>query len=113
MGQIGWRSSEGIFTAHPPTLIWPADRAWFVAGDVDLDSTYVGGSHDLIAAILAEPDLEAWPVDLADSVVVGSDTLNQSSCPSVQTGLAQPCAHGAIEDRSWRSGFKRRAIPRR
>lgn len=64
-GQIGWRSSEGIFTAHPPTLIWPADRAWFVAGDVDLDSTYVGGSEDLIAALLAEPDLEARVVVIA------------------------------------------------
>ncbi len=49
-------------SAHPlPSLLWPADRSWFVAGDVDLDSTYVGGSAELVAAVLAAPDLEAWP----------------------------------------------------
>lgn len=41
-----------------PDLWWPQDRAWCVGGDVDLVSTYVGGSPELIADLLADPRLE-------------------------------------------------------
>lgn len=38
------------FPAHQsPNLWWPADRAWCVATDIDLDATYVGGAEALIA----------------------------------------------------------------
>ncbi len=53
-------------TAPRAGLLWPADRSWFVAGDVDLDSTYVGGSAELVAAVLAAPGLEAWPAEPDD-----------------------------------------------
>jgi hypothetical protein len=74
--RIGWRDPAGSFTPEPPTLMWPADRAWFVASDTDLDATYVGGSEDLIAALLAEPGLEAEPVSPADRVSIDSDAIN-------------------------------------
>lgn len=74
--RIGWRNWDGSFIAERPTLIWPADRAWFVASDVDLDSTYVGGSNDLIAALLAEPGLEVWPANSADRISIDSDSIN-------------------------------------
>ncbi|HET6857791.1 MAG TPA: hypothetical protein VFH94_11970 [Streptomyces sp.] len=45
-----------------PDLWWPQDRAWCVGGDVDLVSTYVGGSAACIADLLASPHLEAHPV---------------------------------------------------
>ncbi|MEU9337696.1 hypothetical protein AB0D49_31790 [Streptomyces sp. NPDC048290] len=45
-----------------PDLWWPEDTAWIVGGDVDLVSTYVGGSHALIADLLATPGVEALPV---------------------------------------------------
>ncbi|GAA3310231.1 hypothetical protein [Streptomyces cinereospinus] len=48
--------------AELPDLWWPQDRAWCLGGDVDLTSTYVGGSPDLVADLLAEPDLEVHPV---------------------------------------------------
>jgi hypothetical protein len=41
---------------------WPADRAWFVATEVDGFSTYVGGTPAAIAAVLASADLEAIAV---------------------------------------------------
>jgi hypothetical protein len=75
-GRIGWRDQGGGFVREPPTLIWPADRAWFVAGDVDLDSSYIGGRGNLIAALLAEPDLEVWPVHATDRVTFDSDSIN-------------------------------------
>ncbi|MEV6837823.1 hypothetical protein AB0N17_25495 [Streptomyces sp. NPDC051133] len=55
--------------AELPDLWWPADRAWCLGGDVDLTSTYVGGSAELIAGLLAAPDLEAHPVGPDDTVV--------------------------------------------
>ncbi|QTE02817.1 hypothetical protein [Streptomyces cyanogenus] len=54
--------------AELPGLWWPQDRAWCLGGDVDLASTYVGGSPELIADLLAAPDLEACPVHPDDPV---------------------------------------------
>lgn len=54
--------------AELPDLWWPEDRAWCVGGDVDLASTYVGGSPELIAELLAAPGLEAYPVGPHDLV---------------------------------------------
>ncbi|MEU0335142.1 hypothetical protein [Streptomyces sp. NPDC006193] len=54
--------------AHLPDLWWPQDRAWCVGGDVDLVSTYVGGSRELIDDLLAAPGLEACPAAPGDPV---------------------------------------------
>ncbi|GAA2773576.1 hypothetical protein GCM10010521_59720 [Streptomyces rameus] len=54
--------------AELPDLWWPRDRAWCLGGDVDLVSTYVGGSPELIADLLAAADLEAHPVSPDDHV---------------------------------------------
>ncbi len=50
-------------------LWWPADRAWCVDTDIDLRSTYVGGSAACIADVLATPGIEALPVDPDDPAV--------------------------------------------
>lgn len=54
--------------AELPDLWWPADRAWSLGGDVDLVSTYVGGSEALVAQILTTPGLEAHRVRPGDPV---------------------------------------------
>jgi hypothetical protein len=59
-----------------PSLWWPADRAWCVATDIDLVSTYIGCSNACIEAILDEPSLEAWRVNLEDRVDGESDSRN-------------------------------------
>ncbi|MFE7515413.1 hypothetical protein ACFU8I_29920 [Streptomyces sp. NPDC057540] len=51
-----------------PDLWWPRDRTWCVGGDVDLVSTYVCGSEELIADLLAEPGLEVHRVSASDRV---------------------------------------------
>ena len=66
----GWSRPE------PPNLLWPADRAWFVASDTDLDSTYLGGSAMLVEALLAQGDLEVWPIAASDHITIDSDRLN-------------------------------------
>ncbi|MFI6642797.1 hypothetical protein [Streptomyces sp. NPDC050504] len=45
-----------------PDLWWPEDRAWCVGGDVDLVSTYVGGTAECVDALLAVPGIEAHRV---------------------------------------------------
>ena len=72
VGRPTWNSPS----PEGPTIFWPADRAWFVASDPDLDSTYVGGSQPLITALRAGADLEAWPAGPADLVTVVSDQIN-------------------------------------
>lgn len=65
---------EGALTfCHPPVsqspnLLWPADRAWCVASEVDFRSTYVGGSNRLIDQILSDEQLEAIPVRPGDRI---------------------------------------------
>jgi hypothetical protein len=50
-----------------PTLWWPADRAWCVATDPDLYSTYIGGSESLVQGLEAETSLETVRVQLANA----------------------------------------------
>ena len=47
-----------------PNLWWPEDRAWCVASEIDLYSTYVGGSRACIDQVLAAPGPEALEVSL-------------------------------------------------
>ncbi len=46
-----------------PSLWWPDDRSWCVATDIDLMSTYVGGSMPCIEALLGDRRLEAYRRD--------------------------------------------------
>jgi hypothetical protein len=57
-------------------LWWPADRAWCVVTDIDLTSTYVGGSAACIAELLATPGVEALPARPEDPVALSADTIN-------------------------------------
>jgi hypothetical protein len=41
-----------------PSNIWPEDRSWLVYTDWDLFGTLVSGSAELIASIVADPELE-------------------------------------------------------
>ena len=70
------------FAEEPPeqsaNLWWPDDRAWFVATDVDLMTTYVGGSAACIADLLAADGLEAPPSRW--TAVTGTPTRS-TRCP--------------------------------
>jgi len=47
---------RGSSTAN---VIWPNRRTWFVSTDIDLETTYVGGSAALIGELLEAQGLEA------------------------------------------------------
>ncbi len=57
-------------------LWWPADRSWCVATDIDLLSTYVGGSTACIAELLGTPALEVAPAAPGDPVDHAADEVN-------------------------------------
>ncbi|MGU3438448.1 hypothetical protein ACNHUS_36245 [Actinomycetes bacterium M1A6_2h] len=57
-------------------LWWPNDHSWCVATDIDLMTTYVGGSAECIAAVVSNRELEALPIEAAQRLTWDSDTLN-------------------------------------
>ena len=57
---VGWEDG--------PNLWWPDDRAWCVASEIDLVHTYVGGSNELIADVLADTELDASPATISDGI---------------------------------------------
>ncbi len=64
------------FWGQTPNLLWPAERTWCVATEIDLDSTVVGGPRALVDALLAHPVLEAFEVHEDDSLMVDGDVVN-------------------------------------
>jgi hypothetical protein len=64
-----WRWSETL------NLAWPDDRSWFVASEIDFDSTIVGGSRALIDRVLAS-GLETVEVGPASDLSWEGDLIN-------------------------------------
>lgn len=92
-----------------PNLWWAGDRSWCVASEIDLPWTYVGGSRELIAQVLAHPDLEALPAlpddeylmrapawlqarleTAVDELLAGGETTVPTSVGTVQANLRPP-----------------------
>ena len=61
-----------------PNLWWPDDRAWFVATEIDFDSTFVGGDDRLIAALVTDRRLEALPIALSARADAAADRVNSA-----------------------------------
>jgi len=59
-----------------PNLWFPADRSWCVVTDIDLMSSYVGGSTAAVAGLLDADGIEAWPAEPDDPVTPDSDPVN-------------------------------------
>jgi hypothetical protein len=75
--QIGNPDGLTGFDPQSPNLMWPADHAWFLASEIDFDSTLVGGTAELIEAVLETPTLDAWPVGPNDSLAYDADQINK------------------------------------
>lgn len=52
---------EATSSVAPPAAGWPADRAWFLAFDVDPCWLSVGGSRAAVDALVADPRVRALP----------------------------------------------------
>jgi hypothetical protein len=77
-------------------LWWIGDRQWCAATDIDLMTTYVGGSTTCIQAIINNDALEAMPVHSDQRVTWDADAINPlpdppSGCPARScVGRARP-----------------------
>jgi hypothetical protein len=58
------------FVPSSPNFMWPCSRTWFVASDIDLDSTVVGGSGKLVDRLMNVEQIEAAPLNIHDSLAV-------------------------------------------
>ena len=74
--RFGSWATRDWFLPRSPNLFWPEDRAWCVASEIDFDSTIVGGSRELIEDVLSDANLEAWPIQPADSLAHDADPIN-------------------------------------
>jgi hypothetical protein len=73
------QESSSFLQREAPNLIWPRDHSWFVASEVDFDSTLVGGGAVLIDAIIESSKLEARRIRPTDSLADDADTVNAVS----------------------------------
>lgn len=67
-----WGAAE-LAPGHPrsinsPNLIWPYDRAWFVATEIDLPWTGIAGTSALVDDLTADAVLDVEPVNLHTEV---------------------------------------------
>lgn len=69
-----WRA-DGTHS-ETPNLVWPEDRSWCLATEVDFDSTLVGGPAELIAAVVNSSVLEAVEVTASTNLSSEGDAIN-------------------------------------
>ena len=82
-----WRASRSLPPDHArvrvegryyaPTFWWPEDRAWFVATEPDLASTYIGGRERAIARLASDSRLEVLEARLTDDLSTLADVANE------------------------------------
>lgn len=62
---------------HTPQMLWPEDRAWVLATEIDWDATIVGGSRDLVDSIVGDGRFEAFEVHADDDLSWAGDVDDQ------------------------------------
>lgn len=73
-----WASSNLGEERRAPNLAWPQDKAWMLSAEIYEDSTLIGGSIELVKALVASPGLEAYAVNADSRLDFHGDTLNPS-----------------------------------
>ena len=67
---------QTTWAPQSPNLWWPQDRAWCVATEVDLKTTYIGADRSCVQDLLTMPEIEAATVSPDLGIDWLSDTLN-------------------------------------
>ena len=66
------------FCVSSPSILWPNDRSWVLATEIDYDSTLIAGSAALIQELLQTPGLEVLPIDPHADLSWTGDTINEA-----------------------------------
>lgn len=79
-GPIRLSEQSVVRTRHQSAYCWwPADRSWFVATDIDLVSTYLGGPVQVIAGLMTDQRVEVMPARPDDSIRYTADDINPAT----------------------------------
>jgi hypothetical protein len=65
--RAGWQSAN---------LLWPEDRAWCVATEIDFAWTHIGGGEALIQGLIKDPALEAMAAQIQNGITYEADRIN-------------------------------------
>ena len=65
-----------IYGSQTANAHWATDLSWFLTTAIDLNSTYIGGSQELIESILECEELETFVAEVDDDVTIFSDSIN-------------------------------------
>ena len=60
----------------PVATWWPKDHSWFVASDIDFDSTLIGGTQEICHKLLGKEQLEALEIPPDGVLSEDGDTIN-------------------------------------
>jgi len=74
--RVPWTDRDAPQWTASPSIVWPDDRAWVLVTEVDVDSTIVGGSAELVDALLNDPRIEALPLPPDASLSWDADRVN-------------------------------------
>lgn len=79
---VPWRDRELEARGFPieavsPSIVWPADRSWALVTEVDYDSTIVGGSPELVRALVADEQLEVFAIPEGAKLSWDADEVNR------------------------------------
>lgn len=64
------------FEYQSANMWWAADNSWCVASEIDLNTTYIGASQEIIDVIVNHKNLEAYQVEVTQNISNISDTIN-------------------------------------
>ncbi|WP_394247877.1 hypothetical protein [Arthrobacter pityocampae] len=62
-----------------PQLIWPADHAWAIASEIDVDSTLIGGTYGFINELVEHSAIEAVRVGGRTDLTWDADDINRAT----------------------------------
>lgn len=69
------------WSPQSPSILWPQDQKWVLVSEIDFDSTIVGGSRELISALVQDPDIEALVLHEGADLTWDADVPNRPSPP--------------------------------
>ena len=75
LGNIEY-SFSGTDRHQSANLVWAQDRSWCLGVDINLHSTYIGGSESLVSNVLKNSELEAYTAHPGDNVGFDADRAN-------------------------------------
>lgn len=80
---VGSANELGLSVLEPhhyqsANIWWPEDRSWCVVTEIDLMTSYIGGSRECIDRVVSAPALESLEISAKQAVTWDADTINPS-----------------------------------